>query len=400
MSFKISNVLDYDLFLAIDIWSFKNKVLVCKIEWNDLKIVSEANLRQSKKDMINWEITDISAISKSVKKTILKACQNLDKIPKDVIVLFNSQDLVYDFTSVNYVKKASNKPITMKEIDEMIEDTELRSLNKIKAKSETRLGLTETEMKLITTSLVGVYIDGKRVSNPIWFTGKNIKFNIINVFCPVSSFSVFRNIIRDLDLNLISIVPLPISLPKLIEDTPYNFDSNIFIDIWYSRITIILQNNSEIIWFNILNFGYNILEEELKQKLDKSYLDIENILTSIEDNYEKYKESIDEIYSFIFESISVAIKDIEKAFFVKNVFLSWGPINKIFKNKLKSFFEENNIWQDINVVDEYFSWENTKNYNKNINLPVLSIAKAWKELVSIKKDPLVKILKYVIYKYE
>gem|GEM_PF-3490599 len=55
------------------------------------------------------------------------------------------------------------------------------------------------------------------------------------------------NIIRDLDLHLISIVPLPISLPKLIEESPYNYDSNIFIDIGYSKITIILQNNSEII---------------------------------------------------------------------------------------------------------------------------------------------------------
>jgi hypothetical protein len=33
-------------------------------------------------------------------------------------------------------------------------------------------------------------------------------------------------------------------------------------------------------------------------------------------------------------------------------------------------------------------------------LAVASLAKAWKELMAIKKDPLVRILRYVIYKYE
>lgn len=400
MSFRISNILDYDTFIALDIWSFKIKVLVCKIEWQDLKIIWSSSLRQSKKDMFEWEITDISSISKSINKAITKACQNLKGIPKDIIVLYNSSELIYDFTSVNYIRKSKEWLITMKEIDEMIEDVELRSLEKIKSKTENRLGIVEAEMKLLTTAITWIYVDWQRISNPIWFGWKNIKFNLINIFCPISRFLTIKNIIRDLDFNLISVVPLAISLPKLIEDSPYNYDTNLFIDFWYSKTTVILQNNSEIIWFNVLNIGLSTIEEELKSYLNKGYLDIESIMASMDEKYEEYKEIIDEVYSFIFDSIRVAINDIEKSFFVKNLFISWAWANEIMKKLLVENLEKNHLWKQILILDKFLFDETLSEYNNNALLPVISLAKAWKELMAVKKDPLVRILKYVIYKYE
>lgn len=401
MGFKISNILDYDNFIALDIWAFKIKALLCKIEWSELKIISQATLRQSKKDMLDGEITDIWAVSKSIQKVISKACQNIDTIPNDIIVLFNTWDFIYDFTGVNYVRKWDREPITMKEIDKMIEDVEIRSIDKAKIKTENRLGLLDSEVKLITTSITWIYIDWKRISNPIWFTGKNVKFNLINIFSPISKFNTIKNIIRDLDKNLISIVPLPISLPKLIEESPYNFDSNVFIDIWYTKITIVLQSNSEIIWFNVLNFWYSLVEELLRNKTWLSYLDTEKILSHIDEEFDKYSDYLDDIFDFIFTSIDIAIKDIEKSFFTKNIFLSWAWISDKFKTRIKDFFEKNNLWKQITAIDKYaqddFVWDCR---NNNSLTWVLSLAKAGKELMNIKKDPLVRMLKYVIYRYE
>ena len=400
MSFRISNIFDYDTFLAIDIWAFKTKVLACKIDWQDLKIVWFSTLRQSKKDMYNGEITDISSISKSIQKAITKACQWLETIPNDVLVLLNSSELIYDFTSINYLRKWSSSAISMKEIDEMIEDVEIRSLDKIKTKTESRLGIIEAEMKLVTTSITWIYVDWQKISNPIWFTWKNVKLNLINVFCPVNRFWVIKNIIHDIWMNLISIVPLPISLPKLIEDSPYNYDANVFVDFGYSKTTVILQANSEIIGFNVLNFWYSILEDELRNHLDKSYLDIENILSSIDENYEDYKKIIDETMEFLFNSIVVAIQDVDKSFFMKNVFVSWAWVSEILKKKIAENFEKNHIGKHITVVDKFLFDDSLKEYNNNSMLAVCSLAKAGKELMAIKKDPLVRILRYVIYKYE
>lgn len=400
MSFRISNILDYDTFLAIDIWSFKIKVLVCKIDWQELKIIWSSSLRQSKKDMLDWEITDITSVSKSMQKAISKACQWLESVPKDIIVLFNSSELIYDLTSINYVRSSKDSIITMKEIDEMIEDVELRWLDKVKSKTENRLWIIEAEMKLITTSITWIYVDGQRISNPIWFAGKNIKFNLINVFCPIGRFTVISNLIRDMELNLISVVPLPISLPKLIEESSYNYDANIFIDFWYSKTTIILQNNSEIIWFNVLNIWLSIIEDVLKDNLGVSYLNIENIMSQLDEQYENHKAVLDEVFEFLIDAIHIWIIDIEKSFFVKNIFVSWAWISEILKKLLVKQLEFKWIWKQITVIDKYMNIEWLEEYNNNSMLPVLSLAKAWKELIAVKKDPLVRILKYVIYKYE
>lgn len=400
MSFKISNINDYENFLAIDIWTFKIKVLACKIEWQELKIIGASSLRQSKKDMFNWEISDISSISKALNKAITKACQWIENIPKDVMILYNSSELIYDFTSVNYVRNSKDSLIKMKEIDEMIEGVELRSLDKIKSKTENRLWIIEAEMKLLTTSITWIYVDWKRISNPIWFSWKNIKFNLINIFCPISRFLTLRNIVNDLNFNLISVVPLALSLPKLIEDSSYNFDQNIYIDIGYSKITVILQNNSEIIWFNVISFWLALLEEELKNSLNKSYLDIENILSNIDEKYIEYREIIDNTFNFLFDAIWIAIIDIEKSFFAKNVFVSGAWVSEIFKKLLIESLEKQHFWKQLVILDKFLFEENLEEYNSNWLLSVASLAKSWKDLMSIKKDPLVRIMKYIIYKYE
>lgn len=400
MSFKISNVMEYDSFIALDIGSFKIKVLVCKIDSWEVKIIGKSYLRQNKKDFIFWEIADLWSVSRSINKAILKACQNLDEIPSDIIVWFNSSFLLYDHISTNYVRKSKEVPISMKEVDDMIKNIEYKSLEKIKTKIETRLPIIDSEMKLITTSIISIYIDWQRVSNPIWFAWKNVKLNFINVFCPSSKYNVIKNIVRDLNKNLISVIPNPISIPKLIEDSSYSFDFNLFVDFWYSKTTIILENNSEIMGFNVINFWTQILEEELKKHLSVNYIDIENIIKDVDINYPKHTQVFDVFFNLIFDAIIVASIDIEKNIFLKNIFISGWLVSAVLKEKIKDYFEKKSLWKNILIIDKFFENENSLWISNPTDITVGSIAKAWKEIISIKKDPIARILRYILYKYE
>jgi len=86
-------------------------------------------------------------------------------------------------------------------------------------------------MRLVTSVIVSISLDGKKVANPLGFSGKNIKIQVMNIFMPLSELSIYKNIVRQLDKNLISFIPTPISLPKLTEKTPYYNDANMFLDI-------------------------------------------------------------------------------------------------------------------------------------------------------------------------
>jgi len=86
MSFKISTIFEYDSFIALDIGAFKIKALVCKVENGELKIISQASTRQSRKDMLQGEVSDLRSVSDAVAKTIYKATESLENCPNDVIV--------------------------------------------------------------------------------------------------------------------------------------------------------------------------------------------------------------------------------------------------------------------------------------------------------------------------
>ncbi|MCK9272427.1 hypothetical protein M0P65_02670 [Candidatus Gracilibacteria bacterium] len=400
MSFKISNVLEYDNFIALDIGSSKIKVAICKIESGEIKILAKSSLRQNKKDFIFGEIADLNSSAKSIEKAIIKACQNIEKIPKDIIVGFSSSQELYDNISTNYVRQSKEKPITMEEIDEIIKTVEYKSLDKIKTKIEARLGIISTEMKLITTSIISIYIDGQRISNPIGFTGKNVKLNLINIFAPTGKFNIIKKIINGLGKNLISIIPIGITIPKLIEDTPFAFDYNLFVDFGYSKTTIVLENNSEILGFNVINFGIEVLEEEFKKNLSLNYFDIENIIKETDANYSKYKEIFSSFFDLIFDAISVASQDIEKKLFIKNIFVSGGAVSEILKEKMKEYFTQKNFGKNILVKDKYIEDKNLEELNNNSDIILASIVKVGKEMLGAKKDPIARILRYILYKYE
>lgn len=177
----------------------------------------------------------------------MKAGAGLDSIPDDMVVGFDSNSLLYDAIGMNYVRKNPEEPITMEEIDDIVKEIEGKSIERVRAKMSTRLGLIDSEMKLITTSVTSIHLDGKKVSNPLGFAGKNIKFHILNLFVPISDFTRMKSIVRDTGRNLLSFVPIAVTMPKLLEESDMHFDYNLYLDIGYSRVTVTVENDSEIL---------------------------------------------------------------------------------------------------------------------------------------------------------
>ena len=159
MSFSLHSLSEYDRFVAVDIGSSRIKALICGIEAGELKILAKASMRQSRKHIMGGEIADLAGVSESVKRTILKAAEGMDRLPEDIVVSINSPSILFDSVGMNYVRDDGDVPINMEEIDRMIASTESKSLERMKPKAESRLGLAHSELRLITTSLTSILID-------------------------------------------------------------------------------------------------------------------------------------------------------------------------------------------------------------------------------------------------
>lgn len=323
MAFKISNVVDYNQFIALDIGTSKIKVLICSIEGGELKVLGSAIMRQSKKNIIDGEIADLYGVSDTIKKAVNKAGEHLDEIPSDLVISLESVLTFSDIIHMNYVRENPESPITMDEIDHIVKKVEHTSLDRVKGKIRERTGIIESEMKLVTTSIISITVDGKKIGNPIGFTGKNIKLGVINVFVPLSYITTIQSIGRGLSKNIVSLIPSIITLPKLLENKNENFDFNCCIDFGSTKTTLVISNRGEILGGNTLNFGFGLLEETFKRKEPNlGYLDIEHHIAHIEQTYEEHREVFDSFFSILFDAIFVASTDITKQLFLKNIFLS------------------------------------------------------------------------------
>ncbi len=213
-------------------------------------------MRQSKKNIIDGEIADLYGVSETIKKATSKAGESLDEIPSDIVISLESVLTFSDIIHMNYIRENPESAITMDEIDHIVKKVEHTSLDRVKGKIRERTGIIESEMKLVTTSVISIMVDGKKLGNPIGFTGKNIKLGVINVFVPLSYVNMIQNIGRGLSKNIISLIPSIITLPKLTEDKNENFDFNCCIDFGASKTTIVVSNRGEILGGNTINFGF------------------------------------------------------------------------------------------------------------------------------------------------
>lgn len=358
-------------------------------------------MRQSKKNVIDGEIADLYGVSETIKKAISKAWEHLDEIPSDIVISLGSTLTFTDIIHMNYIRENPESPITMEEVDHIVKKVEHTSLDRVKGKIRERTGIIESEMKLITTSIISIMVDGKKLGNPIGFTGKSIKLGVINVFVPLTYVNMIQNIGRGLSKNIISLIPSIITLPKLIEEKDENFDFNCCIDFGASKTTITVSNRGEILWDNTLAFGFWLLEEIFKQKEWKlGYLDIEHHIAHMEQTYTDFKEVYDSFFSVLFDAIFIAATDITKQLFLKNIFTSWWWVSPFLQKKLEEYLQTKSIGNDIHIEQSLTTIDNISPYDIGSFSQVYSLAKATAEMLLLKKDPIARILRYIIYRYE
>lgn len=218
-------------------------------------------------------------MAQSIEQAILQASHGLDEVPNDVILAFSPEICIFDSITTQYIRADRSSTLTMQEIDSMIQKIEQSSLERAKEKSKTQYGVIHDDIRLVASTLTAIYIDGKRVTNPIGFTGTQIRIQVLNVFVPSSEFNILRSIVANLGKNMISLVPMPLIFPKVTENTEYASDNNIYIDVGYMHTTVVFEAKNEILSFETFPFGTkNLIDMFSFHYPEASLLEIEHML--------------------------------------------------------------------------------------------------------------------------
>lgn len=266
----------------------------------------------------------MQGVALTIERAIIEAASKIDTIPDDIILAFSPEVTIFDAITTQYIRSDKDSTITMEEIDSMIKKIEHESLERAKEKSRKQYGIINDDIRLISSTLTSITIDGKKVMNPLGFSGANIRIKVLNVFAPASEFNIMRSIISSLGKQTISVVPTPLLFSKIVERSDYSSEGNIYLDIGLMHTTIVFEAKNEILSFETFPFGTKMLLEMLSQAFeDKTYLEIENILCSENDENMKIRNTIiSEFFQYVTD-VTLALLSKEKEIInMKNIFLS------------------------------------------------------------------------------
>ncbi len=399
MSFRLTHIHDYHSFIAIDLGLYRARVGIYNVaEWS-LVSTGFSSVRQSRKNFSNWAVLDISGIWDTLEQGIYQAWDLLETIPDDVIMSFPSYSFVSDLLTTQYTRENYEGVLTMKEIDVMIKRIEKTSYERARVKSQKQFGVMSDDLRLISSSIISIQIDGKTVSSPIGFSGGRIRLTVLNVFVPSGEFNIMRSVISRLGKKVISLIPEPLILPKLIEETEAINQNTCLIDVWFWHTTITILHKNELIGFETFSYWTEMLLELIAAHHPQyTLLQLENIIcTPNEFKNDIHRECLDEFLEYISDAIFsyLEVEDIDLKF---NFLLLHGNIfeNVIIFNKFSKLIE-NTLGYDLKKKRFHEILDVQIQHDQCV---VQALSLMAKELLFIKKDPLIRILRYVLYQYE
>lgn len=306
MGFRISNIHAYDRFVAIDLWSYRVRSALYHIYDGKIEQEWSASIRQNKRNILNGSIADMQGVAHTIEKAIHEACRWSDSIPDEIILWFSPVICIWDSISSQYIRHDPTEPLSMDELDMMIEKIEKTSLLRVKNKAKSEYAIVHDDVRLISSTITSIMIDGAVVSHPLWLPGQHIKITVLNIYTLASEYNLLRSIVSSLWKNVISIVPSPVILPKILENSSENHENSIFIDIGYAHMTVVSLKNNEIWYFETFSVGSKMLMDIIAAYSPKlTFTEIESLLMRGRSNDEDEKlrrDSANEYFSYAIDT--------------------------------------------------------------------------------------------------
>jgi len=403
MSF-ISKIIPSKKVVLIDVGTYKVKIALCEYKNNEINILGYWEKKQETSDIIGSEIANIEWVSNTIALALDKLLKDKNINPHDIIINIPTSTIISCGKNLSYTRSISDENISIEELDYIVAKAEKEALSEAKIQIYNKTGYSEVDMKLITSSITDINIDWFKVSNPLWFTGKNINLSILNIFIPASRYNIINTIANYLEKNILSIIPLEFSLPKVLSSWDYAYDDVLFIDIWNTKSSLIIQKSGVIVWFDKINIWINDLVKTIKEKTWETTIEV---IKNIQDN-EKYKEEKKEFLSVWEEWFIITLKEILQTNLIPyKILLSWWwdnnfvrdhiwkiNLSKYTLHSLKPFsFIHIDFEKDIKINGDKKIFDKT-------NIGLLSMIIASKEIIQYKNNPILSIIKNFLEKNE
>ena len=188
--------------------------------------------------------------------------------PEQVIIGI-AGELVKGFTTVVDQQRArADVPITEAELGKLIEGVQRQAMREAERSVTWETGLQSVDVRLVHAAVVGAWIDGYAVTNPIGFQGRNVRIAIFDAFAPLVHLGALQTVAAKLHMELIAVVAEPYAVARVLDNEQVRQGGALFIDVGGGTTDVALVRQGGIEGTRMFALGGRAFTKSIADRLE------------------------------------------------------------------------------------------------------------------------------------
>lgn len=299
--------------VALDVGTEFVKALIAKMTPRGAEVIGVGRAHQGLGDMQAGAIADISGVVANCDKALAEAEEQAGVSARTVIIGIAGELVKGTTTTVRVKRVDAEKPLDIAEVEQIIQIVQKRAEEKARKQLAWELGGKEVEIRLVNSALVGIEIDGYKVTNPLGFQGKDVVVQLYTAFAPLIHIGALERAAEELDLDLLAVAAEPFAVARSVIGDDGNANmSAILMDVGGGTTDIAVINDGGVQGTKMFGIGGRAYTRSIERELDIPFDKAEVLKTGLSDPEHPVKENKD-VERALNKTLDVWIKGVELA---------------------------------------------------------------------------------------
>lgn len=274
------------LIVALDIGTEFIKALIGRVVGtNEIEIIGVGRMHQNLSDMQAGAISDIASVVDNCDQALNQAEQQAGVSARSAVIGIAGELVQGTTTTVRVSRKQSGEPLDMIEMARIIKLVQERAEDKAKQQLAVELGGKDVEVRLVNSALVGIEIDGYKVTNPIGFQGRDVVVQLYTAFAPLVHIGALERTAHELDLDLLAVAAEPFAVARsVIGDDPNATMSAILMDVGGGTTDIAVIDEGGVQGTKMFGIGGRAYTKSVEREMGVEYTKAEELKISFSDD--------------------------------------------------------------------------------------------------------------------
>ena len=291
--------------VALDIGTEYVKALITKLTNKDAEIIGVGRARQNLGDMQAGAIADIAGVVANCDQALSEAESQAGISARTAMIGIAGELVKGTTTTVRCTRKDAKQPLDVHEVEKIINIVQKKSEERARKQLAWELGGKEVEIRLVNSALVGIEIDGYKVTNPIGFQGKDVVVQLYTAFAPLVHIGALERTAHELDLDLLAVAAEPFAVARsVIGDNSGSSMSAILMDVGGGTTDIAVINDGGVQGTKMFGIGGRAYTKSIERELNMDFDKAEELKLDMQADTLN-KETIDKAKSALQKTLGV-----------------------------------------------------------------------------------------------